>query len=421
MNQSGQAIRMIGTVQDITDYRCMEEQLRQAQKMEAVGLLAGGIAHDFNNLLTVINGYGNIVLDGLPASDPNRKMLEELIAAGNRATALTGQLLTFGRRQLVELKCLRINAVVTDVEKLLRRMIGEDVELHFLLAPDAGHIRADQGQMEQVILNLAINARDAMPRGGKIILETANMNVDESTAGDHAPAPPGHYVMLAVEDTGAGMDPQILSRIFEPFFTTKEVGHGTGLGLATVFAIVKHCQGYIWAYSEPGHGTRFKIYLPRVTEELEITDPVSVRSASVRGSETILLVDDDAGVRGVAQMGLEQRGYVVLAAAGAQQALEICRTHEGPLHVLLTDVVMPKMSGPELAGRISALWPDVRIVYMSGYTDNLIDRHGVLEPGIMFLRKPFTAESLAHKVRVVLEQRRETNSWSHSVRPDVGS
>ncbi len=404
-DQDGKAIRMLGTVQDITEYKVLEEQFRQAQKMEAVGQLAGGIAHDFNNLLTVINGYGQVLLESFEPEDPNREMVEEVVKAGVRAAALTKQLLAFSRRQVLELRVINVNSVVSGIESMLRRLIGENIRLRSKLDPRVGNIKADPGQLEQVIVNLVVNARDAMPNGGTLTIETANVDLDEAYAAEHAAVQPGPYAVLIVSDTGTGMDAQTQARIFEPFFTTKGLGRGTGLGLATVYGIVKQSGGYIWVYSEPGHGTTFKIYLPRLSDEVLLPAASAAPSESLAGGETILVVEDDASIRGLIQNLLSRQGYTVLVVGGAQEALETCQTLQGSIDLLLTDVVMPDMGGPELASQLLELRPEMRVVYMSGYTENTISQHGVLNQEITLLEKPFTAESLVRKVREVLGPR----------------
>jgi PAS domain S-box-containing protein len=397
----GRIVCFEGIAENVTERRVLEEQLRQSQKIEAVGRLAGGIAHDFNNLLMLIKGYCELLLDHI-GRDPNlRRYGEEIERAANRATSLTQQLLAFSRKQVLEPKVLDLNHVVADMEKMLQRLLGEDIELAIHLARDLGHTKADPNQLEQVILNLAVNARDAMPRGGKLSLETDNVDLDALYARSHAGARPGSYVMLAVSDTGEGMTPDIKARIFEPFFTTKEKGKGTGLGLSTVYGIVKQSEGYIWVYSEPGRGTTFKVYLPRVDAPAELPERARDR-ARLRGTETILLVEDEEGVRKVAREFLEEAGYTVLEARHGDDALQIAALHTGALHLLITDVVMPRMSGRELAERLMKMKPNLRVLYISGYTDDAIVHHGVLESGVAFLQKPFNRDALFRKVRDVL-------------------
>jgi PAS domain S-box-containing protein len=389
--------------EDVSERWRLEEQLRQAQKMEAVGRLAGGVAHDFNNLLTIITGYSQLLLDRLGPDDLLRGHVNEVLNAGNRAASLTRQLLAFSRRQVLQLQVLDLNTVVANIDKMLRRLIGEDVELVTHLGPALGRVKADPGQIEQLIMNLAMNARDAMPQGGKLIIETANVELDEAYARDHVAATPGPYVMLAMSDTGIGMDKETQAHIFEPFFTTKEKGKGTGLGLATAYGIVKQSGGDIWLYSEPDQGTAFKIYLPRVEEAAQPVEAISTGAPLSGGSETILLVEDEEGVRDLAGRILELKGYKVITASNPTEAAQVCERHEGPIHLLLTDVIMPTMSGRQLAEHVAFLRPGLKVLYMSGYTGNAIVPHGILEEGIPFLQKPFTPDSLTHKVREVLD------------------
>jgi two-component system, cell cycle sensor histidine kinase and response regulator CckA len=389
-------------VNDITERKQLEEQLRQSQKMEAVGQLAGGIAHDFNNLLTVINGYSDLTLKRLPAEDPLRLNLEEIRKAGERAASLTRQLLAFSRKQVLQPKVLDLNVVVRETEKLLRRLIGEDIELRAALEPRLGSVKADPGQIEQVLMNLAVNARDAMPRGGKLTIGTENAYLDEGYVAHHIAVAPGRYVMLSVSDTGTGMDEQTQARIFEPFFTTKEAGKGTGLGLSTVYGIVKQSGGHLWVYSEVGRGTTFKVYLPRVDEGAREYGQAPGPVEGLQGTETILLAEDDELVRNMTRIILSDYGYRVLAASNGEAAISICERAEGPIHLLLTDVVMPGMSGRELADRIALLRPGVKVLFMSGYTEDAIVHHGVLDEGVNFLQKPFTPDDLARRVKEVL-------------------
>jgi two-component system cell cycle sensor histidine kinase/response regulator CckA len=388
---------------DITERKQLEEQFHQAQKMEAVGRLAGGVAHDFNNLLTAILGSAHLVLDSLAAGAPEREEVEEIRKAALRAADLTRQLLAFSRQQVIAPTVLNPNGVVANMDKLLRRVLGEDVELRALLASDLAAVKVDPSQLEQVVLNLAVNARDAMPNGGKLTIETQNVELDEAYVRGHVSAQPGPYVMLAMSDTGVGMDAATQARIFEPFFTTKEIGKGTGLGLATVYGIVKQSGGWIWVYSEPGQGTTFKIYLPRVTEAVPPAAVTPAPPASVRGSETILLVEDDEMIRNLVQKVLKANGYRVLVAANGRDAERVAGQHQGPIHLLMTDVVMPGMNGREVAERLAAARAGLRVLYLSGYTDDAIVHHGVLEPGVAFLQKPFTPAVLGRKVREVLD------------------
>jgi two-component system cell cycle sensor histidine kinase/response regulator CckA len=389
---------------DVTEKKKLEAQLLQAQKMEAIGQLAGGVAHDFNNLLGVITGYTELLLKDLGTMHPGLRRAEEIQKAAERAGSLTRQLLAFSRKQVLVPEVLDLNSVLDDTEKMLRRLIGEDIQLVTVFASGLGRVKADPGQMEQVILNLAVNARDAMPRGGKLIIETANVDLDANYARARADVKPGSYVMLAVSDTGHGMDADTMTHIFEPFFTTKDEGKGTGLGLSTVFGIVKQSGGHVAVYSEVGRGTSFKVYLPRTQEEEEIAAVGAVRAEVPRtGSETILLVEDAEALRLLIAEILEVGGYRVLPGASPEAALAAAEAHAGPIHLLLTDVVMPRMSGREVADRIKASRPTVKIMYMSGYTDEAIGHHGALEPGTHFMQKPFTADALLRKVREVLE------------------
>src|SRR5438874_2301315 len=375
--------------------RRSEEQLRQAQKMEAVGRLAGGIAHDFNNLLTVITSYGDLLLEDLAPDDPRRDDVDQIRKAAEGAAALTRQLLAFSRQQVLEPKVLDLRAILAGTEKLLRRLIGADVHLATSLAPDLGAVKADPGQLEQIIINLAVNARDAMPGGGRLTIEATGMEEVEGR--------PGRWVMLAVSDTGNGMDEQTKARIFEPFFTTKESGKGTGLGLATVYGIVKQAGGFIWVDSEPGGGTTFKVYLPRVDEPAEPADarpaPAEVRG----GTETVLVVEDAASVRMVTRQVLERHGYTILEAPNGDTALRLAAKHHGPIDLLLTDVVMPGLSGRQLAEQLVRLRPSMKVLYVSGYGENAVVHHGILESGVAYLQKPFTPETLARRVRDTLD------------------
>ena len=379
----------------------MEQQLRQAQKMEAVGRLAGGIAHDFNNLLTVIRGYAELMLE---ESDREkiRTRAQNIIKASDRTASLTRQLLAFSRKQVLWPQVLDLNAVVAETRKMLPTLIGEDVQVITIPGPKLGRVKADPGQIEQVLMNLAINARDAMPQGGKLVLETSNVECDEDYCASHPGAQPGSYVMLALSDNGGGMDAETQSHIFEPFFTTKAKDKGTGLGLATVYGIVKQSGGHIWVYSEPGIGTTFKVYLPRV-EEKGAAVPLPPRfEEQAAVTETILLVEDEEHLRELAREFLEQRGYRVLEARNGAEALEAAGCHLGPIHLLVTDIVMPGMRGRELAEKLYASRPQMSVLFVSGYTDGGIAQSGELAPGAAFLEKPFTSDSLARKVRQVL-------------------
>ena len=388
---------------DITERRQLEDQLRQAGKMEAVGQLAGGVAHDFNNILTAILGYADLLAEGLPAADQRREDLEEIRKAAQRAAALTRQLLAFSRKQVLEPRSLDVNLLVDNMDKMLRPLLGENIQLRAVPAPQLHAVRADPNQIEQVILNLAVNARDAMPKGGKLTIETANVDLDEHYAARHATVVPGPHVMLAVSDTGTGMDAATQARIFEPFFTTKDPGRGTGLGLATVYGIVKQSGGSIWVYSELGRGTTFKIYFPALSAPAERLGRPSAPLLGLVGIETILVVEDDEQLLHVAHRALEARGYTVLTAGRGDAALETARRHSGPIHLLLSDVTIPDMDGRTLAATLRAERPEVRVLYMSGYADQAIVRHGVLDGALAYLPKPFTTEAIARRVREVLD------------------
>jgi PAS domain S-box-containing protein len=401
---AGRPARLV-LARDVTAQRQLEEQLRQSQKMEAVGQLAGGIAHDFNNLLTAILGSTHLLLHALPPTDPRRDDAEEIKSAGLRAAELTRQLLAFSRRQVLAPKVLELNAVVANMDRMLRRLIGEDIELATSLDPAAGAVNADPGQLEQVLLNLAVNARDAMPSGGRLTIETAAVRLSEEHTERQHRLPPGEYARLAVTDTGLGMDEATQAHLFEPFFTTKEVGKGTGLGLATVYGIVKQSGGYVWVYSEPGHGTTVKVYLPQVTGAGVVETPVvAPQPPEPRGgSEIVLLVEDAAPVRVLARRSLEACGYTVLDAPDPQAALALSASYAGGIDILVTDVVMPGMSGRELAERLVPERPQMKVLFTSGYTDDAMVRQGVLTAGVAFLQKPFVPDTLARKVREVLD------------------
>jgi len=384
----------------------LQEQFRQSQKMEAIGRLAGGIAHDFNNLLTVIKGYSQLSLLELKEEGPLKGNIEEIKKASEKVGDLTRQLLTFSRSQVLEVKVLDLNAILRNLEKMLRRVIGEDIELVIFLADDLRRIKTDPGQIEQVIMNLAVNARDAMPSGGKLIIETTNVELDELYAHTHIELIPGRYVMLSVSDTGVGMTPEVKERVFEPFFTTKEKEKGTGLGLSTVYGIVKQSGGDIWVYSEPGYGTTFKIYLPRVDEpqnEEEIMEE-RLEEALPRGNETILVVEDNEEVRKVTGRILRMQGYRVLEASDGSDSFSISKQHDGPIHLMITDMVMSEMNGPELAKRLTSFYPEMKVLYMSGYVKNFISHQGILEKGMNYIQKPFTVDKLTRKVREVLDK-----------------
>jgi len=383
--------------------RSKQNELLLAQKMEAIGRLAGGVAHDFNNMLTVIVGHSEHLLMSLKQDDSHRSSAEEILNAAKRAGSLTHQLLAFSRKQVLQPTVLNLNNLITDIEKMLQRLIGEDINLVTILEPELGRVKADAIQIQQVLMNLAVNARDAMPLGGKITIETSNIYLDEEYASYHIPAKPGSYVLLVVSDTGIGMDKETQSHIFEPFFTTKESGKGTGLGLSTVYGIIKQSDGYIWVYSEPGKGTTFKIYLPQVGEEVEPGEPTRVPTTSLKGTETVLVVEDEDMVREIIHHILLDYGYNVLESHNPHEALQVCDLFEGTIHLMVTDVVMPGMSGRELAEKVTSRYPNMKVLYISGYTDNVIVHHGILDSGIAFLSKPFTPYSLVRNVREVLD------------------
>lgn len=387
---------------DITEQLSLAEQLRQSQKMEAIGTLAGGVAHDFNNLLGVIIGYCDLLLKKAPEGHPMQRGLSEIAKAADRAASLTKQLLAFSRRQMIRPRILDLNSIVWGVEAMLRRLISEDIELTVACHPELWKVNVDGGQMEQVLMNLVVNARDAMPHGGQITIETVNVAWEGGRV-EHREVAAGEYVMLAVSDTGCGMDEEVRSHIFEPFFTTKEEGKGTGLGLSTVYGIIKQSQGHIWVYSEIGVGTTFKIYLPAIRESEPVVDEQPVRQGARRGSETVLVVEDQALLRGMICEVLEGHGYKLFVAQEGNEALEIFRQHPESVDLVLTDVVMPKMSGPQLAEEVAARYPSVKVLFMSGYADEAIVRHGILAHSGELLQKPFTAEGLLHRVQTVLD------------------
>jgi PAS domain S-box-containing protein len=392
----------IAFVNDISQRKHLEEQLLQAQKMDAVGRLAGGVAHDFNNMLTVVQGYTRMILDELSPVDPLRECADEIYRAADRASALTNQLLTFSRRQIIQPRVINVNTVVVHVEKMLRRLIGEDIDLHLHLASEVGNIRADPSHIEQAIVNLVVNARDAMPFGGRITIETSDITLDETYSRSHVGVQPGPFVMIAVSDTGQGMDAETRRRIFEPFFTTKGRGKGAGLGLTIVYGTVKQVGGDIWAYSEPGQGTTLKMYFPRVVDVVEEEPHEESAPPPAEADETILVVEDEKAVRDLTVRILRRLGYSVLVASGGEAAIEIAKSYEGKISLLLTDVVMPNMSGRQVADQLLALRPGLKTLYLSGYTDSTVVHHGVLEKGLDFLPKPFSRDVLAQKIREIL-------------------
>jgi PAS domain S-box-containing protein len=402
-DERGEIIRFVAIKDDITETKQLARQLSQSQKMESIGRLAGGVAHDFNNLLTMVLSYSDALLERVDLEAHAHKQVEEIKKAGVRAASLTRQLLAFSRQQVLEPRILNLNAIVTDTEKMLQRLIGEDVELLIRLDPNLGSMRADPGQIEQIIMNLSVNARDAMPEGGRLIIETSNADLDEEYARFHPPSIPGRYVLLTVMDTGTGMDQDTKAHIFEPFFTTKELGKGTGLGLSTVYGIVRQSGGYIWVYSEPGQGCVFKIYLPRVDEVAEKPRSTEPATEHLRGSETILVVEDEESVRTLTGTLLQQSGYTVLEAKNGPHAIELARQHSGAIHLLLTDVVMPGMSGSKVAEELAQMCPEVKVVFMSGYTGFSVTDRGLMDAKVTLLAKPFSGDALLRKVREALD------------------
>jgi len=403
-DSSGKIVNYIAVKRDITQELHLEEQLRQAQKMESVGRLAGGIAHDFNNILTVITGNVELIFMSISPDDPVYDDLKEIKSSADRAAGLTRQLLAFSRRQIIEPKVINMNDLILGMDRLLRRIIGEDVE--FITVPQEGlwPVYVDPGQMEQVLTNLVVNARDAMPTGGKLTIETANVLLNEEYAGDHRGASPGEYVMLAVSDTGMGMDQETVSHIFEPFFTTKETGKGTGLGLSTCYGIVKQNKGSIWVYSEPGNGTTMKVYLPRVQRDRWENKSTESLEAPAKGTETVLVVEDEPSVLKMIVRTLNKQGYTTLEASNGEEAVRAMTSHEGEIHLLITDVIMPRMGGKLLSGFVKKGYPGIKTLFMSGYTDNSIVNHGVLDPGLSFIQKPFSPIEILKKVRQVLDE-----------------
>jgi two-component system cell cycle sensor histidine kinase/response regulator CckA len=403
-DDAGEITHFISTGRDITERRKLESDLQQAHKMDAIGRLAGGVAHDFNNLLLVISAYAELMLDSLDENDPLRRNVAEIMGASRRAADLTRQLLAFGRKQMQSLQILDLNMVIGEITGMLPRLIGEDIELVFAPANNLGKVKADPTQIEQIVMNLAANARDAMPGGGRLSIETARVRVEESYVQRHAIVPPGDYVLLTVTDSGQGIAPEHLAHIFEPFYTTKEAGKGTGLGLATVYGIVKQNGGFVWVYSEPGLGTTFKVYFPQV-QGLSCDVPIAkLGGGSPRGCETLLLVEDEASVRLASSQFLIRSGYSVLEASNGEEALRVSRAHAGRIDLMITDVVMPKMGGPMLAEWLADERPNMKVLFVSGYAENPVLRHGKIDVTTRFLQKPFSGKMLARKVREVVEE-----------------
>ncbi len=397
-------INFVAIKRDITQELNLENQLHHAQKMESIGLLAGGVAHDFNNILTTIMGYSSLLKKSPDMPEKHRKRIEEVEKASMRGAEITGQLLAFSRKQPPRLEKIILNDVINSSLKFLKRALPPDITVESRLSENLALVNADSTQIQQILMNLCLNSRDAMPHGGKILIETENIEIEQGYIKNHYFAKTGPHVLLTFRDTGAGMNKEVLSRIFEPFFTTKPVGKGTGLGLSTVYGIVKQSEGEVWCYSEPGQGTTFKIYLPRVEEEMSLLPHRDDKDSLPGGRETIFLVEDEPSVRGLAVQVLRESGYNLLQAANGTEALRVAQEYAGKIHLLLTDVVMPQMGGKELADRLKPLRPDIKVLFTSGYTDNAIVHHGVLGPGIEFLQKPFSPEALAQKVREVLDK-----------------
>ena len=402
-DSEGRITHFISNDRDITDRRRMENQLQQAQKMDAIGKLAGGVAHDFNNLLMVISSYAELMLDSLAPQHPLRRNVDEIQKASRRAADLTRQLLAFGRKQIQSLQLLDLNLIIEDISKMLPRLIGEDIELVFAPGKKLGKVKADPVQIEQILMNLVANARDAMPKGDRLVIETASVRLDEAYVQEHSIVPPGDYVLLTVTDSGMGIGPEHVLHIFEPFYTTKEEGKGTGLGLATVYGIVKQNSGFIWVYSEPGLGTTFKVYLPRAWQAKLVLQPAPALEGCPGGCKTLLLAEDEAAVRQATREFLTLNGYIVLEAENGAEALALARAYDGNIDLMITDVVMPQMGGAKLAGELASDRPDMRVLFVSGYAETTFQRHGEIDVTTRFLQKPFSLKTLARKIREVLD------------------
>jgi len=414
LNERGEITHFISTARDITDRRKLEADLQQVHKMDAIGRLAAGVAHDFNNLLMVISAYAELMQDSLAPEHPLRHNIAEIMTASRRAADLTRQLLAFGKKQMQALQVLDLNTVIEEARRMLPRLIGEDIQLSFIPGPNLGKVKADAGQIEQVLMNLAANARDAMPNGGKLTIETANVLLDIAYRQRHSIVPPGDYVLLAVTDSGEGIDPQHLAHIFEPFYTTKEAGKGTGLGLATVYGIVKQSGGYIWVYSELGLGTTFKIYLPRMQAKVREFPVLNGTADAPHGSETVLLVEDEPALRHSTREFLARSGYTVVEASDGEDALRASREYCGPIHLVITDVVMPKLGGAKLAERLKAERPQTKVLFVSGYAEDTVLRQGNVDVATQFLQKPFSLAALAQKIRQVLDQNQQAEHVASS-------
>ncbi|MGH9504687.1 MAG: response regulator [Terriglobales bacterium] len=403
-DNEGTITHFISNDRDITDRRRLEDQLQQAQKMDAIGKLAGGVAHDFNNLLMVISSYAELMLDSLTPQHPLRHNVDEIQKASRRAADLTRQLLAFGRKQMQTLQLLDLNLIIEDISKMLPRLIGEDIDLVLVPGKRLGKVKADRVQIEQILMNLVANARDAMPEGGRLVIETASVRLDDAYVQGHSIVPPGQYVLLTVSDSGLGIAPQHLPHIFEPFYTTKDESKGTGLGLATVYGIVKQNSGFIWVYSEPGMGSTFKVYLPQSRHTRVVHQPSRPIEICPRGCETLLLAEDEAAVRESSRKFLALNGYVVLEAANGNEALTLAKSYRSPIHLMITDVVMPQMGGAKLAGELALDRPEMKVLFVSGYAETTFQRHGTIDVTTHFLQKPFSLKTLARKIREVLDE-----------------